>query len=226
VHQVSGAGAIQAMPSLVITTPLSRTASNWTVDASLHSALSADTNRIAQWVDSLRKPSPASLTRTAVVVEGHLLEAKVFEALADAKILTSQVAMHLERSFRDRLFRQLDSLHDTAEWEDGDEPVNRSSFQTFLKAILIIKPERRPGLGLSHTGNLIAAWTTGRDRLTIEFLPNDRVSWVVALYRDNTDEPARFAGQTSVSELVEGLAPHRPEHWFSHAAGTTQEPSR
>jgi len=212
------------MPGLVITTPPSGTASNWTMGASLHySALSADTNRIAQWVAGLRKPSPPSLMRT--IVEGRLLEVRVFEALADVKILTSQVAMHLGREFRARLFRQLDSLHDTEEWEEGDEPLNQSSFQTFLKAILTIKPERRPGLGLSHTGNLIAAWTTGRDRLTIEFLPNDRVSWVLARYRDNTDEPARFAGQTSVSELIEGLAPHRPEHWFSHA-GKTHEPSQ
>jgi hypothetical protein len=205
------------MPGLVITTPL-----NWTMGASLHSALSAETNIIAEWVDGLRKPSPASLT-PKTVVEGQPLEVRAFDALANAKILTAQVAMHLEREFRERLYRQLDSLHDTDEWEEGDEPLNQSSFQTFLKAILTIKAERRPGLGLSHTGNLIAAWTTARDRLTIEFLPNDRVRWVLARYRD-TDEPAQFAGQTNVSELVEGLAPHHPEHWFSHAS-KNHEPS-
>ena len=132
--------------------------------------------------------------------------------------------MHLERDLRDRLFRQLNSLHETDQWEEGDEPLNHASFQTFLKAILTITPARRPGLGLSRTGNLIAAWTTAQDRLTIEFLPNDRVSWVLARY-DDTDEPARFAGQTNVSELVEGLAPHRPDHWFSHAS-ENHEPSQ
>lgn len=216
------------MLSLVATTPPSNPTYNWSIDGSLYSALSADSNKfaewakIAEWIDGLRRPSPASLTGTPV--EGQPLEARVFEALAAAKILTSHVAMHLEQEFRNKLFRQLDSLHDTDEWEDGDEPINRPSFQTFLKAILTIKPERGPGLGLSHTGNVIAAWTTGRDRLTIEFLPNDRVSWVLARYND-TDEPARFAGQTSVSELVEGLAPHRPEHWFSYE-GKNHEPSR
>jgi hypothetical protein len=189
--------------------------------ASLHSAFSAETNIIANWVDELRRPSPASL---APQTEGQALEIRVFDALAGAKISTAQVAMHFEQEFRDRLFRQLDSLHETDQWEEGDEPLNQLSFQTFLKAILTVRPERRPGLGLSQTGNLIAAWTTARDRLTIEFLPNDRVSWVLARY-DDTDEPARFAGQTSVSELVEGLAPHRPEHWFSHA-GKNHEPSQ
>jgi hypothetical protein len=211
------------MPSLVVT-PISGTASYRTMAASLHSALSRDTNKIAEWVDGLRKPSPTSLTGTTLL-EGKPLELQVFNALADAKILTSHVAMHLQREFRERLFRQLDSLHDTDEWEDDDEPINKSSFQTFLKAILTIKPDRGPGLGLSHTGNLIAAWTTGRDRLTIEFLPKDRVNWVLARYSDNTDEPARFAGQTNVAELIEGLAPHRPAHWFSHAS-KNYEPSQ
>jgi hypothetical protein len=211
------------MADLVITAPLSGTTANWTMGASLHSALSAETNIIAEWVDGLRKPSPASHTpKTAV--KGQPLEVQVFEVLAGAKVLTSKVAMHLEREFRDRLFQKLDALHETDQWEEGDEPLDQSSFQTFLKAILTIRPERRPGLGLSQTGNLIAAWTTARDRLTIEFLPNDRVSWVLARY-DDTDEPARFAGQTSVSQLVQGLAPHRPEHWFSHA-GKNHEPSQ
>jgi hypothetical protein len=210
------------MPSLIITPRrASGTTSNWMMGASLHPALSAETNIIAKWVDELRRPSPASL---APQTEGQALEIRVFDALAGAKVSTAQVAMHFEQDLRDRLFRQLDSLHETDQWEEGDEPLDQSSFQTFLKAILTVRPERRPGLGLSQTGNLIAAWTTARDRLTIEFLPNDRVSWVLARY-DDTDEPARYAGQTNVTELVEGLAPHRPEHWFSHA-GKSREPSQ
>ena len=211
------------MSGLIITPPrrLSGTTANWTMGASLYSALSTETSIIANWLDELRRPSPASVTPTT---EGQSLERRAFDALADAKISTSKVAMHLERDLRDRLFRQLDSLHETDQWEEGDEPLNHASFQTFLKAILTITPARRPGLGLSRTGNLIAAWTTAQDRLTIEFLPNDRVSWVLARY-DDTDEPARFAGQTNVSELVEGLAPHRPDHWFSHAS-ENHEPSQ
>jgi hypothetical protein len=199
------------MPNLVISTPLSATTSNWTMGASLHSALSADTNKIAEWVDGLRKPSPAALT-LSTAVEGQPHEVRVFEALAAAKILTSNVAVHLANEFRNSLFRQLDSLHDTGEWEDDDEPLNRSSFQTFLKAILAIKPERGPGLGLSRTGNLIAAWTTGRDRLTIEFLPNDQVRWVLSRYYD--DEPVRIAGQMAVSRLFKELAAYEPARWF------------
>lgn len=221
-HYTSCPGAFQAMASLVVTArQTSGATSHWTMDVSLHSALSPETNNIAQWLGELRRPSPTS---RAGRTEGQTLESRAFDALAGAKVLTAQVAMHLDEGVRNRLFRQLDSLHEIDQWEEGDEPLDQSSFQTFLKALLTIRPERRPGLGLSQAGNLIASWTTGRDRLTIEFLPNDQVSWVLARY-DETGEPARYASQTSVSLLVEGLAPHRPEHWFSHAA-KNHEPSR
>jgi hypothetical protein len=158
----------------------------------------------------LNPPSPASLI--SLTIE-RPLEERLFDATANVKILTAQVAMHLEREWRDQLFRQLDSLHDPAEWESEDEPIKQASFATFLKAIVQIKPKRRPGLGLSHGGHLIAAWTKGRDRLTIEFMANDRVRWVLTRFRD--DESEHFAGQTSVSRLAEGLAPYEPESWFS-----------
>jgi len=158
----------------------------------------------------LNPPSPASLT--LVTIERPLDE-RLFDATASVKILTAQVAMHLEHEWRDKLFRQLDSLHDPAEWEAGDEPIQQASFSTFLKAIVQIKPKRRPGLGLSHAGHLIAAWTKGKDRLTIEFMANDRVRWVLTRFRDGESE--HFAGQTSVLRLAEGLAPYEPESWFS-----------
>jgi hypothetical protein len=189
-------------------------------------AFGVEANEIARLIAKLRnEPSPASLRSTPRLAPNEQpLETRLFDALAAVKILTAQVAMHLDGEWRRKLFEQLDSLHDPEEWESGDEPISQSSFATFLKAILSIRPERRPGLGLSHSGNLIAAWTTRRDRLTIEFLPNDRVRWVLGRYHDTEDEPARYAGHTHVSELVEGLSPHHPEHWFSDAS-KNHEPS-
>ena len=127
-------------------------------------------------------PSPASL-RPSTVAENHetkTLEDRLFDATANVKILTSQVAMHLDHEWRERLFKQLDSLHDPEEWEAEDKPIQQSSFATFLKAICQIRPSVRPGLGLSHDGQLIAAWTSGKNRLTIEFMRNDRVSTFTA----------------------------------------------
>ncbi len=155
-------------------------------------------------------PSPASLTNWTV---DKTLEEQLFDATANVKILTSHVAMHLDREWCEKLFHQLDSMHDLAEWESGDKPIRQASFATFLKAIVQLKPLRRPGLGLSYGGNLIAAWTRELDRLTIEFFPDDRVRWVIARRYD--DEIDRFAGQSAVFRLREGLAPYHPENWFA-----------
>ena len=184
--------------------------------ALLEPAVSSETRDIAHRVQALRsglspafiRPQAGSASRDASLQE------RLFGALAAAKILTSQVAMHLDGEWRGKLFRQLDSLHDPAEWEQGDQPLQQASFATFLKAMLTINPERRPGLGLSQAGHLIAAWTKGGDRLTIEFLPNDRVRWVLSMHAD--DGIVRYAGDTPVSRLRGGLANHNPEHWFSH----------
>jgi hypothetical protein len=201
----------------LVTQPLQNSGPlNSSMLASLETAVSDLTKEVGRSVDALRiRPSPASLQSASRVVAGDKpLDERLFDALAAVKILTAQVAMHLDREWRDKLFRQMDSLHDAAEWELDDEPIQQSSFATFLKAIVSISPQRRPGLGLSHSGNLIAAWKTGADRLTIEFLPKDRVRWVLAIQRD--DEPDRFAGQTPVARLTQGLEPYHPERWFFH----------
>lgn len=183
-----------------------------TLPLTLHNAaLSEDTRAVERRISDLQiPPSPASIpTQTG----GRPLEERLFDATASVKILTSQIAMHLEREWRDKLFRQLDSLHDVQEWDEDDVPIRQASFATFLKAIIQIKPKRRPGLGLSHSGNLIAAWTEKTERLTIEFLPNERVRWVVG--RSREDGPEHIAGDTRVSRLVEALAPYHPALWFA-----------
>lgn len=178
----------------------------------LVAAMSKETNLFEQRVTELTSPlSPGALVSLPVE---RSIEEQIFDATATVKILTAQVAMHLEREWREKLFQQLDSLHDPIGWEPGDLPVQQSSFSTFLKAICQIKPKCRPGLGLSSSGHLIAAWTVGEDRLTIEFLTNDRVRWV--LTRTLDDGPERFAAQTSVARLLNRLMPYHPEHWFSY----------
>lgn len=175
------------------------------------SFLSAETSALEHRIAELRNPqSPASFPTKEVEKS---VEECLFDATASVKILTSAVAMHLDSVWREKLFRQIDSLHDPEEWDPEDTPIRQASFNTFLKAIFQLQPDRLPGLGLSHAGFLIAAWTAGQSRLTIEFLVNDRVRWVISRRRDNESE--QYAGHTSVSRLHEGLQPHHPEEWFS-----------
>jgi len=177
-------------------------------------AASPRTFQLEEQIKNLRiPPSPGALKSTIT----SSIEESLFNATAAVKMLTAQVAMYLDREWRTMLFRQLDSLHDLSEWEPSDSAVQQSSFSTFLKAICDIKPTRRPGLGLTSAGHLVAAWTTNKDdRLTIEFLPNGRVRWVMSMLLD--DEVERLAGQTTVALLRDRLQPYQPGRWFDNAA--------
>jgi hypothetical protein len=168
---------------------------------------------IQRLVANLQNPPPPG---SSTAIKRDDLPHQLFDALAQVKILTSKVAMHVDAEWRQKLFRQLDSLHDIVEWEEGDKPIQLESFNTFLRAILSINPKRRPGLGLSQTGHLVAAWMKNNDRLTIEFFPNDRVRWVLSR-RIKGDMPERFAGETNVELLAARLASYNPEYWFSNA---------
>ena len=143
------------------------------------------------------------------------LPEKLYDALARVKLLTAQVAMHLDTEWRSRIFEQLDDLLDVEDWHEDDDPIKASSFETFLRMIIFHKPSRRPGFGVSNRGYLIAAWTTGSDRLTIEFLPNDTVRWVLSCEVDGETE--RATGETPVRRLMEVLAPYSPIRWFANA---------
>lgn len=153
--------------------------------------------------------------RAEVEAADKPLPEKLFEALAQIKVLTAQVAMHLDAEWRSRMFEQLDDLLDAEDWHEDDDPIIASSFETFLRMIIFHNPARRPGFGVSNRGYLITAWTSGLDRLTTEFLPNDKIRWVLSCEVDGETE--RAAGETRVRRLMEVLAPYSPPRWFADA---------
>lgn len=172
--------------------------------------MSAQMQELESRLQQLRSPLTPSMLGSQV--HERSLEEKLFDATAGVKVMTSQVAMYLDSQWRSKLFNQIDSLHDVDEWEQGDEPLQRESFATFLKAICELKPKKRPGLGLTPSGQLITAWTAGSSRLTIEFLGNNRVKWVISRMVD--DEIENYVGDTTVNRLAVGLKPHHTEEWF------------
>lgn len=178
--------------------------------AALSQYVSKQTQEIETRIQQLRSPVAPSMLGSQV--HERSLEEKLFDATAEVKVMTSQVAMYLDSQWRSKLFNQIDLLHDVDEWEHGDEPLQRESFATFLKAICELKPKKRPGLGLTSSGQLIAAWTAGSSRLTIEFLGNSRVKWVISRMID--DEIEHYVGDTTVNRLAAGLRPHHTEEWF------------
>jgi hypothetical protein len=144
------------------------------------------------------------------------LTERLFDALAAFKMKTATLAAaHFSRDERARLFKHLDSLLDAESWDSADEVSTEASFTTLLRMTLFLGG-RRPALGITGTGNFIATWTEGADRLTIECRPEDQVRWVLVQNLDGQRESA--AGQTMVRRLPEVLRPYdAPKRWFPNA---------
>ncbi len=140
------------------------------------------------------------------------LEERLYDALASFKVHTASVAMHLERDWRQSLFKQLDGLLELENWEDSDLPPTLSSFATLLRMIFVLNPARRPGLSATSDGYLIASWTVDDYRLSIECQPNDRVRWLVSRPLDGEVEYG--AGLSDTQRLPIVLAPYDPTKWF------------
>jgi hypothetical protein len=137
---------------------------------------------------------------------------RVFGALAEAKIWTSKVAMHLDRASRDRYFRQLDLLHDCDEWFGDEQPLLLNSYKGFIRFMLKDGGGSKPSLAMSPSGRLIAVWQSGSDRLSIEFADSDRAEWVVR--RQLGADFERAAGSTTLGRIGANLAPYNPESWL------------
>jgi hypothetical protein len=168
---------------------------------------------ITEMLADFARPTPTfSGSRTATPKS---LQEQLYEALAAFKIRTATVAMHLDREWRSRLFAQFDSLLATENWEVEDSPPSLDSFSTFLRMLVLLQPDRRPGLGATHDGVLIAAWTSGDDRLTIECLPKDVVRWHLSVTIDGERE--RAAAIMPLQRLSSVLLPYSPQRWFNYA---------
>jgi hypothetical protein len=171
---------------------------NLSSDAHKHMIGSGEQSLSPRSISTTRKPS---------------LEERLFDTLSDVKVLTSKVAMHLQRDWRDQLFRQLDDMHDANEWEEDDATLKPSSFATFLRSWFLLKPERSPGLGISGRGNLVGGWWFEDTRLTLEFVPDDFVTWLVTIPRGEWVE--RASGTNKIGDLDRVLSPYNPAIWFS-----------
>jgi hypothetical protein len=160
-----------------------------------------------------RSPGAIAHGRLAQYPATATLEERLYDARAACKIRIATVSMHLDHDWRIRLFRQLDNLMDIDNWEKDDLPVTDASFNTLLRMLLFIRPKRRPGVGITNDGNIIAAWTAGKNRLTIECRGADQIRWVVVIYDGEERESA--AGEAYLPRLMDVLAPYKPQRWFA-----------
>lgn len=174
---------------------------------------SSDTNRVFERIRQLEKHVPTS---SHDFIDGpSTVEEELFDARAEAKILYSEVSMHFGLELRERLFDQIDRLHDPDDWEDGDTPIQQKSLKTFLRWFYLNEPEKLPSFGLSDTGYFVASWLSNdnKDRLVLEFLSNDRIKWFVTKFFQN--EADHSAGVTDLSRISSSLNPYEIQNWLS-----------
>jgi hypothetical protein len=167
-------------------------------------------NRLRPMTD----PTPAFSGMDTRAYSQKSMEEQLYDALAAFKMRTATIAMHLDRNWRDKLFTQLDSLLGADSWEKDDLPPALGSFSTFIRMLLFLKPDRRPGLAATSDGHLIATWSKHDEHLTMECFPNDLVRWHLTAIINEEKEPA--AAITPVARLAEVLSPYHPARWFAN----------
>lgn len=139
-----------------------------------------------------------------------------FDRLVELKMATSQIAMHLQAAWRAGLFRQLDKLLAPEDWDPCEALPDLAAYRTFLRMTIFLGRIRRPSLGATADGHILAAWfAESGERLTVDCGPDDQIRWVLTLQRDGERESA--AGRTLVRRLPEVLAPYGPDRWFKIA---------
>lgn len=173
---------------------------------SLQSILTTQTTPI------LSKKNDQPTESMTVSKAGRNTSAELYEALASAKLWMADVAMHFKPEVRQRVFKQIDLLHDESSWMEGDEPMLLESFKGFLLFLLSIKGASKPSIALTPAGHVIAIWHKPERQLSIEFRERDHVMWTVRLASNS--KPDITSGCSSRDDLFDRLAPYSPEAWF------------
>lgn len=86
---------------------------------------------------------------------------------------------YISQEWREKLCLQYGSLVDPEEWDSRDVVPTKESIVTFLRALVFLEPCRRPGMGATSAGNLVATWKQGEWGISLECRSNDVVKWTI-----------------------------------------------
>ena len=110
--------------------------------------------------------------------------------------------MHLTPEWCTFIRRQIDFLLDLDNWQDDDSMfIHKTTFTTFLRFIIFTKPTRLPSLGVGLTGNILAAWYEGNQRVTIEFFQKDQAAATFVKQGMHSREREALAWRGNVADL-------------------------
>jgi hypothetical protein len=184
----------------------------------LSTGTSALSKTLSHLLTGMRKPSPSSITfepsQTITPIE-ETKEIRLLNSIAALKVAVAQVSMHLDSAWRERLFAQIDMLHDPEDRDDSCKLADKGAFRTFLHRILLHGPLQRLGLGIDDNGHILASWRNGQDMLSFMFLGKDRIRWAVVRHENGETESA--GGEVGLDRLPMVPQPYNPEVWYGNA---------
>jgi hypothetical protein len=168
--------------------------------------------RVGQMKRLLTGAANQITTTRNVIAQSETIEGKLAEKVGSFKRIAASVGMYLDPDWRSRLFAKLDSMMDANEWDDDFALPSEQSFSTFLRMIIYLHPTKRPGLGLSSKGHLLASWVKDQDRIVIECLADDDVRWVLSHCLNGNIESG--AGKTKIYRIPDVIDPYEPDELF------------
>jgi hypothetical protein len=160
-----------------------------------------------------------SLGRTTFSDTGSTVAQRLALRLLSFKRMTSSIARYLDRAWHAQLFERLDILFDAEDWDSDFALPLEASFETFLRLIIYLHPTKRPGIGLSSRGYVLASWSKDGDRIVIECLPNDDLRWVLSQTNEGQRESA--AGKNRIQRLIELIEGYEPDRFFKNGDKVT-----
>jgi hypothetical protein len=127
------------------------------------------------------------------------IEARLFDARAQAKTIAASLSMHLPTDWRTKVYRQIDELLEAAEWDKDSGILDPQTMRTFLRFVIFADIKMVPSLGLSPVGNMVAAWRRDTRRLTTEFLADDMCRLAISHFTGEDPSIFTFAGKVTAA---------------------------
>jgi hypothetical protein len=177
------------------------------------SALSKVVEKRISDLQKLTAGAVSTIGKTTDTRPSGTIENQLRAKLATMKQILTAVSMYFDPAWRTELIGKLERFHEAEDWEGDREFPSERSFATFLRAIIYLRPTKRPGVGLSAQGHFLASWRRGSDRIVIEFLPNDELKWVLSQTIEGDRESG--AGINQIHRLPDVIAGYEPDRFFT-----------
>ncbi len=141
------------------------------------------------------------------------LEETLYSNKAELKILLSRVAMHLTKSKKEDIFKQIDELLNIDYFDEEDDSlVNKTSFASFVKFLCLNPNMKRVALTVSNPGNISGTWVLENGRMHIEFLPDGK--YRTSVMRRDGQETESLVHQGSIRSMIRFLADINLTKWY------------